>query len=57
MKRCLCESWNTTAILNASILFVGCYSYIIFSLPVRASKQGNVIGLVSVYIYIYKKKL
>ena len=24
-----------------------------FFLPVRASKQGNVIGLVSVYIYIY----
>ena len=28
-------------------------------LPARASEQGNVIGLVSVYIYIYviKKKL
>ena len=28
-------------------------------LPVRASEQGNVIGLVSVYIYIYviKKKI
>ena len=26
-------------------------------LPVRASEQGNVIGLVSVYIYVYKKKL
>ena len=25
-------------------------------LPARASEQGNVIGLVSVYIYVYKKK-
>ena len=25
------------------------------SLPVHASEQGNVIGLVSVYIYVYKK--
>ena len=24
-----------------------------YSLPARASEQGNVIGLVSVYIYIY----
>ena len=28
--------------------------FVIYSLlPVRASEQGNVIGLVSVYIYIY----
>ena len=26
------------------------------ALPARASEQGNVIGLVSVYIYIYNRK-
>ena len=28
-----------------------------FSLPARASEQGNVIGLVSVYIYMSSKKI
>ena len=39
---------------------MNCISDIVWyaSLPARASEQGNVIGLVSVYIYIYviKKK-
>ena len=26
-------------------------------LPVRASEQGNVIGSVRIYIYVYKKKI
>ena len=32
------------------VLFMSHYGYI--SIPARASEQGNVIGLVSVYIYI-----
>ena len=35
------------------------YVFVVCLLPARASEQGNVIGLVSVYIYIFviKKKL
>ena len=36
-----------------------CYHWLIFIflLPVHASEQGNVIGLVSMYIYVVKKNL
>ena len=36
---------------------VGRFERSVFLLPARASEQGNVIGLVSVYIYVIKNKL
>ena len=61
---CLFVCLLTYSLINPFIISSFICSFIdsfIHSLPTRASEQGNVIGLVSVYIYIYinviKKKL
>ena len=44
--------------LHYATLCVQCESTLILYLPARASEQGNVIGLVSVYIYsCHQKKI
>ena len=45
-------SWFTHQHLNKFHKFIAMY---ILYLPACASEQGNVIGLVSVYIYVIKK--
>ena len=40
-------------ILNTSVPLLYAMFLLKASLPARASEQGNVIGLVSVYIYMY----
>ena len=55
------ETEGNTPLSNSYVVFNNCCSNNIIFLPARASEQGNVIGLVSVYIYMYvvviKKKL
>ena len=54
-----CSSCFLLLYFKFEIAWLCFWSYSYVSFPARASEQGNVIGLVSVYIYIYviKKKL
>ena len=50
---CVCSSFFCCVCVCSSFFHVICCVCVFYFLPVRASEQGNVIGLVSVYIYIY----